>query len=82
VVAVDLLIVFLSTISLEFLAERFLAACAKDTLINEWLIPWVSLDKQMVNSFGLTLIKEWCIPWIGQVKRKRAGGKGYKIVSL
>jgi hypothetical protein len=48
-VVVSLLIVFLASISLEFPTERFLAACARDTLINEWLIPWVSLDKWMVH---------------------------------
>jgi hypothetical protein len=36
VVVVGLLIVFLATISLEFPAQRFLATCAKETLINEW----------------------------------------------
>jgi hypothetical protein len=40
VFVVGLLIVFLATISLEFPAERFLATCARETLINEWDIPW------------------------------------------
>jgi hypothetical protein len=52
VVAVDLLIVFLATVSLEFPAERFLDAYARETLINEWLIPWVILDKRMVHPLG------------------------------
>jgi hypothetical protein len=38
-VAVGLLIVFLATVSLEFAVERFLATCARETLINGWLIP-------------------------------------------
>jgi hypothetical protein len=46
-----LLIVFLATSSLEFPAERFLVTYARETLINEWHIPW------------LTLINEWYIPW-------------------
>jgi len=33
---VGLMMVFLVEVSLEFQAERFLAACARETLINEW----------------------------------------------
>jgi hypothetical protein len=51
-VVVGLLIVFLATISLEFPAERFLATYARETLINEWHIPWVILDKRMVHPLG------------------------------
>jgi hypothetical protein len=46
-VVVSLLIVFLVEVSLEFPIEIFLATCGRETLINEWLIPWVRLDKQM-----------------------------------
>jgi hypothetical protein len=31
-----LLVVFLATSSLDFLAKRFLVTCARETLINEW----------------------------------------------
>jgi hypothetical protein len=47
VFVVGLLIVFLATISLEFPAKRFLATCVRETLINEWNIPWVNPDKWM-----------------------------------
>jgi hypothetical protein len=36
VFVVGLMIVFLATISLDFPIERFLAACARESLINEW----------------------------------------------
>jgi hypothetical protein len=52
VFVVGLLIVFLATISLEFPTERFLATCARETLIKEWHIPWVNPDKQMVHPLG------------------------------
>ena len=51
-VVVILLIVFLEAVSLEFPTERFLATCARETLINEWHIPWVILDKWMVHPLG------------------------------
>jgi hypothetical protein len=49
---VDLLIVFLAMISLEFLAERFLATYAIETFIKKWYIPWVILNKWMVHPMG------------------------------
>jgi hypothetical protein len=44
---VGMLIVFLAASSLEFPVKIFLASCARKTLINEWHIPWVNLDKWM-----------------------------------
>jgi hypothetical protein len=48
-VVVGLRVVFLVESSLEFSAERFLVTCAGETLINEWNIPWVNLDKWMAH---------------------------------
>jgi hypothetical protein len=56
VFVVGLLIVFLAASSLEFPAERFLVTCARETLINEWHIPWAIPDKQ------------WYIPWVNPDK--------------
>jgi hypothetical protein len=43
---VGLLIVFLATSSLEFSAKRFLVTYSKETLINEWCIPWARQFKR------------------------------------
>ena len=51
--AIDLQIVFLATISLEFPTERFLAACARDTLINEWDARGIEISEG-VHSLGWT----------------------------
>jgi hypothetical protein len=55
VFVVGLLIVFLATISLEFPAKRFLATCARETLINEWNAQVIEISEG-VHSLG----------WIGQ----------------
>jgi hypothetical protein len=49
---VGLLVVLLAASSLEFPVERFLAICAKETLINEWHIPWDNPDKWMAHPLG------------------------------
>jgi hypothetical protein len=53
-VFVGLLIVFLIVVSLEFLAERFLATSTRETLINECHIPGVNPGKQIVHPLGYT----------------------------
>jgi hypothetical protein len=49
VFVVGLLIIFFATISLEFSAKIFLATFARETLINDWNIPWVNFDKNMTH---------------------------------
>jgi hypothetical protein len=61
VFVVVFLVVFLTVSSLEFLVERFLVTCAKETMINEW------------DALGLRSVKGYII-WVGKVKRKRARG--------
>jgi hypothetical protein len=51
VFVVGLLIVFLATISLEFPAERFLATCARETLIMNGTFLGLILIK-MVHPLG------------------------------
>jgi hypothetical protein len=53
VFVVGLLIVFLAAISLEFPAERFLATCARETLINEWDARGTEISEG-VHSLGWT----------------------------
>jgi hypothetical protein len=55
VFVVGLLIVFLAEVSLEIQTERFLAAYARETLINEWDAQGTEIDEG-VHSLG----------WIGQ----------------
>jgi hypothetical protein len=52
VFVVGLLIFFLVASSLEFPAEIFPVTCAREIMINEWNIPWVKPNKQMVHSLG------------------------------
>jgi hypothetical protein len=59
---VGLLVVFLASSSLEFLAKRFLDTYARETLINEW----ETQGMRSVNGY---------IPWVVQIKRKTVGGK-------
>jgi hypothetical protein len=46
-----LLVFFLAVSSLEFPAERFLATCARETLINEWDALWTE-SSEGVHSLG------------------------------
>jgi hypothetical protein len=71
VFVVGLLIVFLAVVSLEFPDERFLVACAKETLINEWVIPWVIPDKWMyIPWVNLDKIMVHSLGWIGQEEER------------
>jgi hypothetical protein len=53
VFVIGLLIVFLAAISLEFLAERFLATCYREALINEWVTQGTE-NSEGVHSLGWT----------------------------
>jgi hypothetical protein len=47
----SLLVFFLTMCSLEFLAEKFLAKCSRETLINEWDTLWIE-SGDGVHSLG------------------------------
>jgi hypothetical protein len=51
------LIVFLEEISLEFPVKRFLVACARETLINEWDSRGTNINER-VHSLGWTSQEE------------------------
>jgi hypothetical protein len=59
VFAVILLVVFIAVSSLEFLAERFLVTCARETMINEWDARGIEIDEG-VNSLG----------WVGREEER------------